>query len=126
MLPIGLLKIGAMLKDKGKKVELYRMNNPTPITIKPQTILITSTFTYYSKYVTQAVQYARKHYPQAKIIVGGIFASLQPSLCKQVTGCDEVYQGIIEEAEQYPTDYSLLSDGEEINYQIITKTKENN
>ena len=119
MLPIGLLKIGAMLKDKGKKVELYRMNNPTPITINPQTILITSTFTYYSKYVTQAVQYARKHYPQAKIIVGGIFASLQPILCKQVTGCDEVYQGIIEEAEQYPTDYTLLPDGEEIKYQIL-------
>lgn len=110
IIPWGLLKIGAYFKSLGWDVKLQRLSesdDPIP-SFTPDHIMVTSIFTYWSEYVRQAVDWARTHY-SAPIEVGGVFASLQPQLCKEVTGCDTVYIGVMNEAEDYIPDYSLLS-----------------
>ncbi|MBP5421689.1 MAG: Fe-S oxidoreductase [Paludibacteraceae bacterium] len=117
VLPIPLLKIGAMYKDKGWDVMLVRLSeSEDPIDYEPDEIKVTSLFTYYSKYVVDAVRWARTHYPDVPIEVGGIWASLMPDKCRELTGAD-VFVGVCNEAEQYPADYSLLS--ESIDFQIL-------
>lgn len=48
---------------------------------------------------------------------GGVWASLMPDVCKELTGADSVYEGVYGEAENCLADYSLLS--EDINFQIL-------
>lgn len=119
-LPIGLLKIASYLKSEGCDVKLSRLNSEFQSQIdhfnfNPDLILITSLFTYWAKYVKEAVIFCKNSFPNAKIIVGGIYASLLPEDCKEFTGCDEVFQGVCEEAENFPPDYSLV----DVDYQII-------
>jgi len=126
-LPIGLLKIGAYLKDNGNEVRLERgvfWDNPEKqkdlMEFNPGEIWVTSLFTYWSEYVKDSVDFYRKLFPSANIKVGGIYASLMPEHCKNYTGCDEVQEGVFDEAEEYFPDYSLLpQNGEAIDYQII-------
>lgn len=118
ILPIGLLKIGSYYQSLGWDVKLVRLvESEDPPNFHPSKIIITSLFTYYSEYVRDAVDWAREHYPNVHIEVGGVFASLQPQLCKEVTGCDSVYVGIMDEAEEFLPNYDLLST--DIDYQII-------
>lgn len=119
-LPIGLLKIASYLKSEGHEVQLIRLNPEFQSKIdnfnfRPDVILITSLFTYWAKQVEDAVNFCRLTFPDAKIIVGGIYASLLPEDCKEFTGCDEVFEGVCEEAEDLPPDYSLV----DVDYQII-------
>ena len=123
-LPIGLLKLAAYHRNQGHKVKLVRGNvNRKDIRFKPNEIFITSLFTYWSKYVKESVAHYNKLYPESKIVVGGIYASLMPSHCKKYTGCDEVFKGIHKEAEEYAQKngpaYDLVNNGSTIDYQII-------
>ena len=111
-LPIGILKLASYYRKDGYNVMLVRGN--TMADFVPEHILITSLFTYWSKYVWESVRYYKCLYPKAKVIVGGIYASLMPEHCKQ-SGCDEVHVGIHEEAEKCPPAYDLV----EVDYQII-------
>ena len=119
-LPIGLLKIASYLKNKGYDVQLSRLNEKFQSQIdhfefKPDLILVTSLFTYWADYVQETVNFCRNTFPDAKIVVGGIYASLLPEHCKKHTGCDEVWEGIIPEVEDCTPDYSLV----DVDYQII-------
>jgi len=108
-LPIGLLKLASYYRNKGYKIKLIRGNVPkNEIRFRPDKIMITSLFTYWSKYVKECVQYYKNLYPNSKIIVGGIYASLMPKHCKEYTGCDEVFVGIHEEAEVCEPAYDLI------------------
>ncbi len=127
-LPIGLLKIASYLREKGEKIKLIRglPNNPRELRnikrFNPNEVWITSLFTYWAEHVRDTVKYYKNIFPKAKIIVGGIFASLLPKKkVKQFTGCDEVYQGVIPEAENLKPAYDLLknSNPHPIDYQII-------
>lgn len=123
-LPIGLLKIASYLEDNGSNVKLFRLDNDFQSNFDhfdfvPDLILITSLFTYWAKHVQDAVIYCKKAFPDAKIVVGGIYASLMPEDCKKFTGCDEVFVGICEEAEKYQADYSLV----DVDYQIIHSSR---
>lgn len=123
-LPIGLLKIGSYLKFNGFEVKLSRLDadfqsNFDHFDFSPDLILITSLFTYWAKEVKDAVQYCKNAFPNTKIIVGGIYASLMPDDCKDFTGCDEVFTGICEEAEKCQPDYSLVN----VDYQIIHSSR---
>jgi radical SAM superfamily enzyme YgiQ (UPF0313 family) len=125
-LPIGLLKIASYLRSKGNEVKLLR-GVPKPITkiyienFNPQEVWITSLFTYWSKYVKDAVKYYRRLFPDAKIVVGGIYASLMPDHCKKNTECDEVKKGVFKEAEKIFPAYDLIrnTNPHPIDYQII-------
>jgi len=130
-LPIGLLKIASYLRAQGHQVKLVR-GNPQKLeeflelkNFDPDEVWITSLFTYWAKYVKDAVQYYRKLFPRAWIKVGGIYASLMPDHCKKYTGCDEVHIGVIPEVEKYAEThfpaYDLIKDANPhpIDYQII-------
>jgi len=84
-LPVGLLKIGSYHKQLGDTVQLVRGNLPkNEILFTPDVIMVTSLFTYWSKYVTDTVKHYRRLFPSAYIMVGGIFASLMPDKCKEI------------------------------------------
>lgn len=119
-LPIGLLKIGTFHRQQGDKVQLIRGNvERAMIKFKPDMIMITSLFTYWSKYVVDSSMHYRKLFPKAKIIIGGIWASLMPEKCQELTLVDEVYTGLYNKGtiESIDIDYSLLENP--IDYQIV-------
>jgi len=128
--PIGLLKIGTYLRNCGYMVRLLYgipkdgVETEELIKFNPSEIWVTSLFTYWAEYVRKTVSYYRKLFPKAKIKVGGIYASLMPaSSVRKYTGCDEVVQGVIKEAEDLPPAYDLLNNGKKIDYQIIHSTR---
>ncbi len=120
-LPIGLLKIGTWHKLKGDRVELVR--GLKPITMRPDRILITSLFTYWSHYVQSAASFYHSRYPEAEIEIGGIYASLMPEHCHSNSPFAKIKPGLYKHgmAECIPVDLSLL--GEELDYQIIHTTR---
>ncbi|MCP3682888.1 MAG: Fe-S oxidoreductase [bacterium] len=112
-LPIGLLKLAAYYRKKGHKIKLNRGNHPAGF--YPDRILVTSLFTYWSKYVKETVQYYKKCYPKARIEVGGIYATLMPEHCKRQTGCDKVFIAQHKGADKCFPAYDLVN----VDYQII-------
>jgi len=129
-LPIGLLKLHDYYKSKGHGTKLVRGNeNRRKIgtRFKPDQILITSLFTYWSKYVWETVAYYRNNYPNAKIIIGGIYASLmgddQEFRKKLRKYKASVHFGVHKGAEKYAKtntlNYSILSNPSPFDYQII-------
>lgn len=125
-LPIGLLKLYDYYESIGYNPKLVRgkkSKREIGNRFKPKQIMITSLFTYWSKYVKESVQHYKNLFPQAKVIVGGIYASLMPKHCMEYTGCDEVYVGIHKEAEEYASknhlSYKMLDNPHPIDFQII-------
>ena len=116
VLPIGLLKLASYYMDKDHRVKLVKGTQKLR-NFKPDQIMITSLFTYWATYVKDCVKFYKELYPEAKVIVGGVYASLMPEHCKDYTGCDEVFIGIHREAEKYFPAYNLLNPKPE--YQII-------
>ena len=116
-LPIGLLKIGTYHEIKGDKVRLVRGLARCGFT--PDRVLITSLFTYWSKYVHSAARFYHEEYPTAKIEIGGIYASLMPKDCKKRSPFATVSKGLYRRgaAERLAPDYSLLPGG--LDYQIV-------
>ena len=115
-LPIGLLKIGTYHKNVAS-VKLVRGLQQSRFS--PHRVLITSLFTYWSRYVHQAAEFYHAAYPHARIEIGGIYASLMPEDCKRRSPFARVCRGLYRRgvAERVSPDYSLLP--EELNYQII-------
>ena len=131
-MPIGLVKLASYHRKLGASICIVRgevpkekisFEAPNGIVRKnsiPDQILITSYFTYWSKYVKTSVKYYKTLYSKVKIIVGGIYASLMPEHCKNYTGCDEVYVGVHEQAEQAPISNTYLDKHYgSLDYQII-------
>ena len=116
-LPIGLLKIGTYHKQLGDRVKLVR--GLQRCGFKPDRILITSLFTYWSKYVHEAARFYGEAYPSTQIEIGGIYASLMPRDCKKRSPFVMVCRGLYRHgaAEKVVPDYSLLP--EELDYQIL-------
>ena len=112
-LPIGLLKLASYHRHKGDCFRLMRGNEDIGGFI-PDEVKITSLFTYWSQFVWDSVAFYKKKFPNAKVTVGGIYASLMPEHCKK-SGCDEVFVGINDEAEKYQPAYDLA----DVDYQII-------
>jgi hypothetical protein len=128
-LPIPLLKMACYHKSVGNKVFIARGNLPkeelkSKMGFKnPDFIGVTSIFTYWSKYVKDSVEHYKNIFPEAKITVGGIYATLMPEHCKDYTGCDNIWKGLIPEVENFTNsnklDYSLLENPHPIDYQIV-------
>lgn len=120
-LPIGLLKIAAYLRMHGMTPYLIRFDrdNPPVNQVKPDLICVTSLFTYWSKYVKEVVQYYKQIYPDVRIDVGGIYATLLPEHCKKYTGCDTVTTGVLHEVEELQPAYDLV----DVDYQILHTTR---
>ncbi|MFX0194895.1 MAG: radical SAM protein [Candidatus Hodarchaeota archaeon] len=112
--PIGLLKIGSFYKSSGHKVRLVRGNQGKDKFrhFEPSLILVTSIFTYWSKYVWNTIEHYRVLFPKAQIILGGIYATLHHNkkYFQENLKCYNVrcYVGLHSEAERFYPDYSLL------------------
>ena len=103
--PLGLLKLATYHQLQGDTVELVR--GCQPVASKPDQIHVTSLFTYAWEPVHQAVAYYKKAFPNAKLTLGGIYATLMPDHAKK-SGADEIHHGLFEEAEDLLPDYSLV------------------
>lgn len=118
--PIGLLKLGAMHKSLGNEVKLVRGNINFEEFI-PDEILITSLFTYWSKYVWNSVEHYRKLFPKSRIELGGIYVTLHNKTPEFIEKAKKFkitssYSGVHKEAERFLPDYSLL--GGEVDHHI--------
>jgi tRNA A37 methylthiotransferase MiaB len=102
---IGLLRIAAFHKAKGDQVEYIKgCGKPRQ---KPEMVYVTSMFTYWYKKAWEAVRYYKKLYPKAKIMLGGIYATLCPDHAKQ-SGADEIMVGQHPEAKFFAPDPTVL------------------
>lgn len=112
--PVGLLKIGAFYKSCGASVRLVRGNRSKKELryFRPSVVLVTSVFTYWSRYVWDSVKHYRNLFPEAKIVVGGIYATLhheRKDFQKKLGEYNaEAHVGLHPDAEMCYPDYSLL------------------
>jgi len=126
-LPIGLLKIASYLRTQNVDIMLLRgiPSGERQIqmlkSFSPEEVWITTLFTYWADYVRDTVRAYKCLLPDAKVVLGGILASLlPPQVVIEYTGCDEVHVGVVEEAEKLKPAYDLLEEnGVPINYQIL-------
>ena len=111
--PVSLLKFASLYKDQGHKVALIRgRKSREDLEARPDKILITSIFTYWSSFVWDVASHYRGLFPKAEIILGGIYATLHAesgklkNLSKQHN--IKIFKGLHPMAERYLPDYSLL------------------
>lgn len=102
---LGLLKLSSYHKLQGDTVELVR--GCQPISWAPDKTYVTSLFTYAWEPVHQAVAYYKGAFPKAKVVLGGIYATLMPEHAV-LSGADEIHNGLFEEAEDLLPDYSFV------------------
>ncbi len=105
--PLGLLKLSSMHKARGDDVVFHR--RPQRADKPPTLIYITTLFTYSWKPVHEAAAFYHSLYPSAKIVLGGIYATLMPEHAA-LAHVDEVHSGLVHEAERFRPDYSLVPD----------------
>jgi hypothetical protein len=103
--PLGLLKLSSYHKSKGDSTKLVK--GCKKIRKQPDRIYITSLFTWAWKSVWDAVGYYKKLFPDTKVWLGGLYASLLPDHAAE-SGADYVYEGLYKEAEDLKPDYSLV------------------
>ena len=102
---LGLLKLSSMHRARGDTVELHV--RPQEASTHPDLIYITSLFTYSWRPVHDAASFYRDRYPDARIELGGIYATLMPEHAR-LADVDVVHEGLVPEAERYMPDYSLV------------------
>jgi len=107
--PVGLMKLSSWLKYNYVSTELA-VGYTYPVET-PDYILIPTGFTWDWLEAWDAVAFFHKAFPKARIILGGIYASLMPEHAKK-SGADYVHVGLFDEAEGFPPDYSLDEGGD--------------
>jgi hypothetical protein len=105
--PLGLLKIASFHRSYGDRVQLVRGFQET-LDFIPDIIKITSLFTYAWKPVHKIIEQYHSVFPNARMIVGGLYASIMPDRLRKVYPFIEVHVGLFEESEQYIPSYDLL------------------
>lgn len=60
---------------------------------KPDAVLLTSSMTYWYPGVQETIAYARKVFPEAKVVLGGTYATLMPEHARANSGADYVVEG---------------------------------
>ena len=104
--PLGLLKLGKMEERRFNDVKLVHGNKHLNYT--PDKIYITSLFTYSWKPVHSSIQFYHNQYPNSKIYVGGIYATLLPLNIKKQYPFVNMHSGLVNEAENLMPAYHLL------------------
>ena len=105
--PLGLLKLASLHKARKDSVLLVR--GCQEVYPAPDVVYLTSLFTYSWKPVHEAANYYRLLYPGARIVLGGIYATLMPEHAR-LADVDEVHEGLFLNAERYRPDFSLVPD----------------
>lgn len=113
-MPVGLLKLGAYYRSLNHDVVLVRGKQTMEQLggFKPGAILVTSIFTYWSKYVWDTVKFYREEFPHSRIILDGIYATLHSDrkvFCNKLKDFNvECHVGLHADAEKFYPDSSLL------------------
>lgn len=103
--PLGLLKLATYHRLNGDSVELVRgCSYPQH---KPHLIYVTSLFTWAWKPVWDAVRFYKEKYPNVKVRLGGIYASLMPGHAK-LSGVDRIHTGVYKKVENLMPAYDLV------------------
>ncbi len=107
--PLGLLKLSAYHKERKDEVRFVQGFSDDGFI--PDTIYITSLFTYAYEPVHDVIRYYSERYKSSRIVVGGIYATLCSEHLKY-TFKDriDVYEGLINDVEDMMPDYSLVPD----------------
>lgn len=103
--PLGLLKLSAWHKRNGDTTELVK--GCVLPRREPDLIYVTSLYTWGWRAVEEAIRYYRFLFPRAKLVLGGLYASLLYDHAVHL-GADEVYRGIFAPAEDLLPDYDLV------------------
>jgi len=109
--PLGLMKLASYHRSYGNEVKLIRGINKD-IDFTPDRIEITSLFTYAWKPVHEVIEYYHVLFPNAKIRIGGIYASLMPDRLHDIFPYIDVQVGIFKEVENYLPAYDILNEVE--------------
>ena len=104
--PLGLLKIAAYHRDIGDNVLPLVKGQKVPKE-DPDLIYVTSLFTYSWREVHKAVHFYKDYFPNTKVWLGGVYASIMPEHAA-TSGADYVHKGIFEKAESYSPAYDML------------------
>lgn len=104
--PLGLLKLARYEQLQENRIHFVRGCVETE---EPDRIYVTSLFTYSWRPVHAAIRYYKRRFPQARISLGGIYASLLPEHAAQ-SGADEVHVGLFPEAEDLMPAWELVPD----------------
>jgi len=111
---LALMKISTRLKREGYETEYFKgMKHPTledTLNGSYDEIYITTLFTYDSEVSINTINYYKKTYPRAKIVVGGILASLNPEYIEEKTGVVP-FVGYSKELDMIRPDYDLIKTG---------------
>lgn len=109
---LALMKISTKLKQEGKTVTYIKGIKPRVLNDDEEydEIYITSLFTYESEKVLQTVKFYKQRYKHAKIMVGGIFATLNAKLVEKETGI-KPFLGYSKELDMVKPDYDLTTTG---------------
>lgn len=105
--PLGLIKLASYHRSRGNEIKLVGgLDNDK--SFNPDIIEITSLFTYAWQPVHKAIEFYHDLVPDAKINVGGIYASIMPERLKLYYPFVNVHVGLFEEAEKYLPSYDIL------------------
>lgn len=105
--PLGLLKLASYHRQRGDLIRL--VNGVSGNGFRPDIIYITSLFTYAWEPVHEVIRYYSTEYKNARVIVGGIYASLCTEHLREAFGSRiEVVEGLVPELENLLPDYSLI------------------
>jgi radical SAM superfamily enzyme YgiQ (UPF0313 family) len=121
--PLGLMRISSMLKLKFPNccVKYLFGNNELDRLFYPDIIYVTTLFTWQSYEVIKLVRTLQHIYKGSEIQIGGIAASLMPTLFETALGVKPVV-GLLSEAEQYAPDYTA-NFGRKLNTSISYTTR---
>jgi len=105
--PLGLLKLATYHRLRGDSVWLVRgLRGDLPT---PGVVYVTSLFTYAWRPVHEAVAFYKRRFPDVKIYLGGIYATLLPEHA-QLSGADQVHRGLRNEVEGLLPSWDLVPD----------------
>jgi len=93
--PLGLLKLATFFRSQEHEIKLVR--GKLEEDYGPDEIYVTSLFTWAWKSVHEEIKFYKEKYPEARIFLGGIYASLMPEHAAS-TGA-EIIEGLHKEAD---------------------------
>jgi hypothetical protein len=119
---VALMKISTMHKSKGDNVKFYYGAPSNLITFKPDVIYVSTIFTWEFRDCIMCIRQLKKNFPDAKLRVGGISASLQSGNFKLNAELieEELHVGLWDELDNIKPDYSLFPD---IDYSIVMSSR---
>jgi hypothetical protein len=110
--PLGLLKLASYHRSRGNQVKLVR-DIQEDLKFSPDRIEITSLFTYAWKPVHEAIKFYHSKFSDAKMRVGGIYASLMSRRLRSFFPFIDINIGLCKEADGYLPAYDLLKEVKE-------------